>query len=105
MGARFRLKAGFDASRFGPRARVVIRAMKHYGVIVADNGSDWYFQGTVDPRWTYSFVDQLKRIPAKAFQAVDERACRVAPNSGRRSRTARGAPRPDERACSPARRP
>ena len=49
MGARFRLKAGFDASRFGPQARVVLRAMKHYGVIVADNGSDWYFQGTVDP--------------------------------------------------------
>ena len=56
--------------------------MKHYGLIVADNGSDWYFQGTVDPRWTYSFVDQLKRIPGKAFQAVDERACRVAPDSG-----------------------
>jgi len=82
MGARFRLKAGFDASRFSPKVRVVIRAMKHYGLIVADNGSDWYFQGTVDPRWTYAFVDQLKRIPAKAFVAVDERACRVAPNSG-----------------------
>jgi len=82
MGARFRLKAGFDASRFSPQVRVVIRAMKHYGLIVADNGSDWYFQGTVDPRWTYAFVDQLKQIPAKAFLAVDERACRVAPNSG-----------------------
>jgi len=82
MGARFRLKAGFDASRFSPRARVVIRAMKHYGLIVADNGSDWYFQGTADGRWTYAFVDQLKRIPAKAFLAVDEHACRVAPNSG-----------------------
>ncbi|MEP6757757.1 MAG: hypothetical protein ABJB55_01020 [Actinomycetota bacterium] len=82
MGARFRLKAGFDASRFSANARIVIRAMKHYGLIVADNGSDWYFQGTVDPRWTYAFVDQLKRIPAKAFVAVDEHACRVAPNSG-----------------------
>ena len=82
MGARFRLKAGFDASTFSPAARVVIRAMKRYGLIVADNGSDWYFQGTVDPRWTYAFVDQLKRIPAAAFVAVDERACRVAPGSG-----------------------
>jgi hypothetical protein len=82
MGARFRLKAGFDASRFGRQARVVIRALKHYGLIVADNGSDWFFQGTVDPRWTNNLLDQLKRIPAKAFQAVDERACRVAPNSG-----------------------
>jgi len=82
MGTRFRLKAGFDASRFSTPARVVIRAMKHYGLIVADNGSDWYFQGTVDPRWTYAFVDQLKRIPAKAFVAIDERACRLSPNSG-----------------------
>jgi hypothetical protein len=81
-GRRFRLKAGFDASTFSPAARVVIHAMKRYGLIVADNGSDWYFQGTVDPRWTYAFVDQLKRIPAAAFVAVDERACRVAPGSG-----------------------
>jgi hypothetical protein len=81
MGARFRLKAGFDASTFSPAARVVIRAMKRYGLIVADNGSDWYFQGTVDPRWTYAFADQLKRIPARAFVAVDEHACRVTPGS------------------------
>jgi hypothetical protein len=60
----------------------VLRAMKRYGVIVADNGSDWYFQGTVDPRWTYGFVDQLKRVPAGAFVAVDASACKVAPNSG-----------------------
>ncbi len=82
MGARFRLKAGFDGSAFSPDARGVIRAMKRYGLIVADNGSDWYFQGTVDPRWTYAFVDQLKQIPARAFVAVDERACRVSPDSG-----------------------
>ena len=82
MGARFRLKAGFDTSHYSADAKVVIEAMKHYGLIVADNGSDWYFQGTVDPRWTNNVLDQLKRIPAKAFQAVDERECRVAPNSG-----------------------
>ena len=82
MGARFRLKASFDGGGFSPAARVVIHAMKRYGLIVADNGSNWYFQGTVDPRWTYAFVDQLKRIPARAFVAVDEHACRVAPDSG-----------------------
>jgi hypothetical protein len=81
MGARFRLRAGFDGSGFSAEARVVIRAMKRYGMVVADNGSDWYFQGTVDPRWTYGFVDQLKQIPAKAFVAVDERGCRAAPDS------------------------
>jgi hypothetical protein len=82
MGARFRLRASFDGSHFSADARVVIHALKRYGLIVADNGSDWYFQGTVDPRWTYGFVDQLKQIPARAFVAVDERGCRVAPDSG-----------------------
>jgi hypothetical protein len=60
---------------------VVIRAMQTYGLIVADNGSDWYVQGTVDPRWTYRFVDQLKQIPAGAFQAVDASGCKVRPGS------------------------
>ncbi len=82
MGARFRLKAAFDMSRYSMRAQIVLRAMKRFGVIVADNGSDWYFQGAVDPRWTYSFVDQLKRVPAVAFVAVDASPCRVAANSG-----------------------
>jgi hypothetical protein len=82
MGARFRLKAGYDISGYPLRARVVLRAMKRYGLIVADNGSDWYFQGAVDPRWSYAFVDQLKRVPARAFVAVDASACKVAPNSG-----------------------
>lgn len=82
MGARFRLKAGYDMRGYSLRAQVVLRAMKRHGVIVADNGSDWYFQGAVDPRWTYSFVDQLKRVPARAFVAVDASACRVTANSG-----------------------
>jgi hypothetical protein len=77
MGARFRLKAGFDLSGFSRDARVVLRAMKTYGLILADNGSDWYFQGTVDGAWTNRLLDQLKRVPAKAFQAVDATACKV----------------------------
>jgi hypothetical protein len=56
--------------------------MKTYGLILADNGSDWYFQGTADARWTYTMVDQLKQIPASAFQAVDESCLMVNPNSG-----------------------
>jgi hypothetical protein len=83
MGARFRLKSGFDTSHFGPYVRVVLKAMKHYGMILADNGSDWYFQGSLDHHWTYSFVDQLKQIPASAFVAVDESACKTGPNTGR----------------------
>jgi hypothetical protein len=84
MGARFRLKPGFtlSASRCARACQVVIRAMKTYGLILADNGSNWYFSGTADRRWTYTMVDQLKAIPAAAFQAVDERCLMVSPNSG-----------------------
>jgi hypothetical protein len=81
MGARFRLKAGFDISGFGPNARVVLLAMQRHGLIVADNGSDWYFQGTVDDGWTNGLLDQLKQVPARAFVAVDARGCRVASDS------------------------
>ena len=82
MGARFRLRAGFDIAGFSADARVILRAMQHYGMIVADNGSDWYFQGAVDPGWTNGLLDQLKTVPAKAFVAVDGSGCRVRANSG-----------------------
>jgi hypothetical protein len=81
MGARFRLKGGFDITSFTPRARAVLRAMKRYGMIIADNGSDWYFQGTVDGGWTNGLLDQLKRVPAGAFVAVDTRGCPVSRDS------------------------
>jgi hypothetical protein len=82
MGARFRLRGNFDLSGFGAGARVVLTAMQRYGMIVADNGSDWYFQGTTDAGWTDALLDQLKSVPASAFVAVDESACKVAPDSG-----------------------
>jgi hypothetical protein len=82
MGARFRLRGGYDIAGFGRKVRIVLRAMKRYGMIVADNGSDWYVQGAVDGRWTYRFVDQLKRVPASAFIAVDASGCKVAASSG-----------------------
>ena len=84
MGARFRLKAGFrlPSSKCSRPCQVVIRAMKTYGLILADNGSNWYFQGATDSRWTFTMVDQLKQIPASAFQAVDTSCLMVSPNSG-----------------------
>jgi hypothetical protein len=84
MGARFRLKSSFHlpASKCARPCQVVIRAMKTYGMILADNGSDWYFGGTTDSRWTYKMVDQLKQIPASAFQAVDESCLMVQAGSG-----------------------
>jgi hypothetical protein len=84
MGARFRLNAGFHltASACARPCQVVLQAMKTYGLILADNGSNWYFQGTADGRWTYTMVDQLKQIPASAFVAVDESCLMVSSGSG-----------------------
>ena len=82
MGARFRLKRGFDISGFGENAQVVLLAMQRFGMIVADNRSDWYFQGTVDDGWTNGLMDQLKRVPAGAFVAVNEAGCKVSSGSG-----------------------
>lgn len=83
MGARFRLKSDFDLSTFSHEARVILRAMQRYGMFVADNGSNWFFQGTVDDHWKSALLDELKSVPASAFEAVDESACMVKPNSGR----------------------
>jgi hypothetical protein len=82
MGARFRLKASFNISGYSPQAQVVLRAMQHYGLILADNGSNWYFGGTADAAWPQALVDELKTIPASAFQAVDESSLMVSPDSG-----------------------
>lgn len=71
MGARFRLKAGFSTEGFGPAAREVIRAMKTYGLVLADNGSPWFFQGEQDKHWPDALIADLKEIPASAFLAVD----------------------------------
>jgi len=82
MGARFRLKAGYDISGFSPQAQVVLRAMQHYGLILADNGSNWYFGGTADPAWPAALVDELKQVPASEFEAVDESSLIISPDSG-----------------------
>src|SRR5438445_503676 len=52
MGARFRLRADFPFDGFGPQTQVVLMAMQRYGLILADNGSNWFFQGSVDSRWS-----------------------------------------------------
>ena len=84
MGARFRLNASFTlpASQCSALCQTVLATMKTYGLILADNGSNWYFQGTADTRWTYTEVDQLKAIPANQFVAVDESCLMINPNSG-----------------------
>jgi len=57
--------------------------MQRCALILADNGSDWYFQGERNPRWRNALLDQLKSVPASAFEAVDVSGCVVDPDSGR----------------------
>jgi len=82
MGARFRLKANFDISGYSAQAQVLLRAMQQYGLILADNGSNWYFGGTADSNWPLALVNELKTVPASAFEAVDESSLMIDPNSG-----------------------
>ncbi len=70
MGTRLRLKAGYGLGGFSGGARVIAEALKRYGMIVADNGSTWFFSGTSDRRWDDRNLNQLKRIPGSAFQVV-----------------------------------
>jgi len=58
------------ASECATPCQVVIQAMKTYGLILADNGSPWYFQGATDPRWNDAALDSLKSVPGSAFQVV-----------------------------------
>lgn len=71
MGLRLRLKASFDLSGYHGDALVVLQALKTYGMIVADNGSNWYITGAADPRWDDEDLNQLKSVPGGAFEAVD----------------------------------
>ncbi len=70
MGMRVRLKADFDASSLSASAAVVAEAMKTYGMILADNGSDFFFQGEANAGWTDTDIEPLKTIPANAFEVV-----------------------------------
>jgi hypothetical protein len=71
MGARLRLKASKDISRFPPDAQKIFRAMKKYGLIVADNGSDMYIGGTYDTRWNNSVLNPaFAGLTAADFEVV-----------------------------------
>ncbi len=70
MGLRLRLKASFGLAGFRGESLIVLQALKRYGLIVADNGSAWYITGAPDPRWNDEDLEQLKRVPGSAFEAV-----------------------------------
>lgn len=70
MGMRVRLKASVDISTYPASAQVILRALKKYGMIVADNGSDWYVSGTADARWNDGEMNTLKRLRGSDFEVV-----------------------------------
>ncbi len=83
MGARFRLKASYSLAGLRGDTKVVLKAMKRYGLVLADNGSPWYFQGTSEKGWPSGLLDQLKRVKASAFVAVDTSSLKISKGSAR----------------------
>ena len=76
MGLRVRLKASVDISGFGPQAQVVLTALKHYGMILADNGSPWYISGEPDTRWNDDELHHLQNLTGADFEVVDTSSLR-----------------------------
>jgi hypothetical protein len=76
MGLRLRLRRDFDTRSFPKQARVILEALKRYGMIVADNGSSWYVTGAPDPRWSNDALHTLGRVKGADFEVVDTSSIR-----------------------------
>ncbi|MGZ8753076.1 MAG: hypothetical protein ACXW1S_08835 [Acidimicrobiia bacterium] len=83
MGQRFRLKASVDIAAYPPQAQVVLRALKLYGAIVADNGSSWFISGAPDDRLDNDDLRTLRNLRGSDFEAVDSSSLIADPSSGR----------------------
>jgi hypothetical protein len=70
MGLRVRLKASFDITRFRGASRVILEALRRYGMFLADNGSDWFISGETNRAWDDDDLEQLKAVPGSAFEVV-----------------------------------
>jgi hypothetical protein len=70
MGLRLRLRADFNISGYSGQARVILEALRRYGMIVADNGSGWFITGATDSRWDDDDLNQLKMVPGNAFEVI-----------------------------------
>jgi hypothetical protein len=92
MGQRFRLKADFDTAPFPPQARLVLEALKKYGMILADNGSSWFISGAPDQRWDNEDLAELRRVAGASFEAVDQSGLMVDPDSAQARTTETAAP-------------
>ena len=82
MGARFRLRASFDISGYSAANQIILRALKKYGMMLADNGSAWYISGAPDSRWDNDDLHKLGQVLGSDFEAVDVSGLMIDPNSG-----------------------
>jgi len=82
MGARFRLQADYDISGFPLELQIILQAMKTYGIVLADNGSDWYVSGAPDARWDNDMLHLLDVLTGNDFEAVDTSVLMADVNSG-----------------------
>jgi hypothetical protein len=82
MGQRFRLRASFDVSSFSAEDQVILRALKKYGMMIADIGSAWFISGAPDDRWNNTSLSDLRRVLGSDFEAVDVSSLMIDPNSG-----------------------
>jgi hypothetical protein len=71
MGLRLRLKSSFPVSRYPRQSRIVLRALQRYGMIVADNGSDWYVSGAPNKGWNNDDLHHLGAVTGGNFEVVD----------------------------------
>jgi hypothetical protein len=81
MGQRFRLRADFDVTGFSPEVQVILRALKKYGMMLADNGSPWYLSGVPDESWDNDALAELHQVEGSNFEAVDVTSLIVDPDS------------------------
>jgi hypothetical protein len=82
MGARFRLNADYDISNFPPEMQVILQGMKTYGIMLADNGSNWFVSGAPDERWDNDMLHLLDVLTGNDFEAVDTSGLMADPDSG-----------------------
>jgi hypothetical protein len=74
MGLRVRLRANVDVSSLPSQARIVARALKRYGMILADNGSPWFISGAPDRRWNNDALHLLNHLTGRDFEVVDTKS-------------------------------
>ncbi len=82
MGLRVRLKTNVNLSGYPQQVRVILQALKDYGMVLADNGSPWSISGAPDPRWDNQMLHAMDNLHGSDFEAVDESGLMVDPNSG-----------------------